>query len=198
MRIDRENKPLYKKDMKTTFYIVRHGETLFNVKGIIQGQSDSPLTEKGQEQARQMAEKIKDIEFILGVSSTSERARDTLLTIAANRFPCHFYKDLKEIGFGRLEGGDVHQILGSDRKDWTEFGGETFSQAAQRFENRLKTLSKNIGNRNILVVSHGAIIREALHDLEPTFYDVMPNCSMCQIECEDGVLRVVSLPEVLV
>ena len=67
--------------MKTMFYIVRHGQTLFNVKELIQGWSDSPLTPLGVHQAQLMDEKISPIEFILGVSSTSERARDTLLTI---------------------------------------------------------------------------------------------------------------------
>ena len=195
---DNKINALYKKIMKTTFYIVRHGQTIFNLNGRIQGQSDSPLTKKGQEQARLMAEKIKDIEFILGVSSTSERARDTLLTIANQRFPCRFYKDLKEIGFGTLEGESIEYMKDTSRRDWTEYGGETFDQAAKRVEKRLCTLSENIGNRNILVVSHGAVIREVLHDLEPSFYDIMPNCSMCILVCEDGKLSVQSLPEVLI
>ena len=112
--------------MKTMFYIVRHGQTLFNVKELIQGWSDSPLTPLGVHQAQLMAEKISPIEFILGVSSTSERARDTLLTITQERFPVLFYKDLKEVGFGSLEGGDRRPLLESSRRDYTPWGGENF------------------------------------------------------------------------
>lgn len=184
--------------MRTIFYIVRHGQTLFNVKGIIQGFSDSPLTQEGLEQAQKMAERLKAEDFCFGASSTSERARDTLLTIVQDRFPVAFYKDLKGIGFGNLEGDSITKLLDTKRTDWTEFGGETFSQAASRMEKRLVALSEKAPNQKVLVVSHGSVIREVLHDLDASYYDVMPNCSMCKIACEDGKLSLLSLPEVLI
>ncbi len=184
--------------MKTMFYIVRHGQTLFNVKGLIQGWSDSPLTPLGVHQAQLMAEKISPIEFILGVSSTSERARDTLLTITQERFPVLFYKDLKEISFGTLEGGDRQPLLESPRRDYTPWGGENFDEAGLRVERRLITIAKHVGNRNVLVVSHGTVLREVIHDLDPNYNDIMPNCSMMKIACEDGQLSLVSYPEVLI
>ena len=184
--------------MKTMFYIVRHGQTLFNVKELIQGWSDSPLTPLGVHQAQLMAEKISPIEFILGVSSTSERARDTLLTITQERFPVLFYKDLKEVGFGSLEGGDRRPILESSRRDYTPWGGENFDEAGLRVARRLITIAKHVGNRNVLVVSHGTVLREVIHDLDPNYNDIMPNCSMMKIACEDGQLSLVSYPEVLI
>lgn len=78
--------------MRTIFYIVRHGQTLFNVKGIIQGFSDSPLTQEGLEQAQKMAEKLKAEDFCFGASSTSERARDTLLRSYKIGFRWRFIK----------------------------------------------------------------------------------------------------------
>ena len=184
--------------MKTMFYIVRHGQTLFNVKELIQGWSDSPLTPLGVHQAQLMDEKISPIEFILGVSSTSERARDTLLTITQERFPVLFYKDLKEVGFGSLEGGDRRPLLESSRRDYTPWGGENFDEAGLRVERRLITIAKHVGNRNVLVVSHGTVLREVIHDLDPNYNDIMPNCSMMKIACEDGQLSLVSYPEVLI
>ena len=47
----------------TTFYIVRHGETEYNIQGIAQGHLDSPLTQKGINDARELGNKFKDIEF---------------------------------------------------------------------------------------------------------------------------------------
>lgn len=47
----------------TTLYIVRHGQTEWNKKGIIQGHSDSPLTKEGKEKAKLLAGNLNDIKF---------------------------------------------------------------------------------------------------------------------------------------
>ena len=47
----------------THFYIVRHGETMFNVKGRIQGWCDSPLTKLGVSQAKELGKKLKNDSF---------------------------------------------------------------------------------------------------------------------------------------
>ena len=65
-------------------------------------------------------------------------------------------------------------------------------------ERRLITIAKHVGNRNVLVVSHGTVLREVIHDLDPNYNDIMPNCSMMKIACEDGQLSLVSYPEVLI
>jgi broad specificity phosphatase PhoE len=61
-------------------YLVRHGETLFNTQGKIQGWSDSPLTERGIKQAQAVRDYFgsEGISFDHAYSSTSERASDTL------------------------------------------------------------------------------------------------------------------------
>ena len=45
------------------FTLMRHGETRFNVQERIQGRCDSPLTERGIQEAQEAAEKLKDIHF---------------------------------------------------------------------------------------------------------------------------------------
>ena len=61
-------------------YLMRHGQTFFNQEGLVQGACDSPLTELGQEQARQAGAYLKErgIRFGPLYSSTQERASDTL------------------------------------------------------------------------------------------------------------------------
>jgi len=61
-------------------YLMRHGQTFFNQEGLVQGACDSPLTELGQEQARQAGAYLKErcIRFGQLYSSTQERASDTL------------------------------------------------------------------------------------------------------------------------
>ena len=62
--------------MSKNLYLMRHGETLFNVQKRIQGWCDSPLTEAGEEQARQARTFFEGegIQFDRLYASTSERA----------------------------------------------------------------------------------------------------------------------------
>ena len=88
----------------THFYIIRHGETMFNKKGRIQGWCDSPLTDLGVSQAKQLGKEIKNVNFDVCFCSTSERAIDTANYILEGRnvdiIPT---KKLKEQSFGDFE-----------------------------------------------------------------------------------------------
>lgn len=66
--------------MKKKLYLMRHGQTLFNQLNKVQGACDSPLTEKGIQQAQQARSYFQEnkIEFDHLYSSTQERACDTL------------------------------------------------------------------------------------------------------------------------
>lgn len=66
---------------EATFYIVRHGQTAFNVKEIVQGWSDSPLTEKGVSQAHDTAKLLDGVDLTAALSSDLGRARATAETI---------------------------------------------------------------------------------------------------------------------
>lgn len=68
-----------------TFYIVRHGETEWNVKGLVQGHTDIPLTKKGKRQARQLAKKLSRINFNAVFSSDLLRAKQTAQLIALEK-----------------------------------------------------------------------------------------------------------------
>ncbi len=91
-----------------TLYLMRHGQTLFNFKGLIQGFGDSPLTELGIAQAQKARSyhETKGINFDLYASSTQERASDTLENVAPNQSYQRF-KGLKEWHFGIFEGESV-------------------------------------------------------------------------------------------
>ena len=90
--------------MKKTLYMMRHGQTLFNVRRKVQGACDSPLTELGIAQAK-IARRYFDerkIKFDHAYASTSERACDTLELIT--ELPYKRLKGLKEWNFGKFEG----------------------------------------------------------------------------------------------
>ncbi len=88
-----------------TLYIVRHGQTQWNLKRIVQGHTDSPLTSEGVTQARTLGKQFKNIDFSAIYSSDSLRAKRTAeiislekkLTIKTTEF-------LRERFLGKLEG----------------------------------------------------------------------------------------------
>ena len=78
-------------------YLARHGQTIYNTQRIAQGWADSPLTELGIEQAKQLGQYLKDIDFKVAFSSDLERALNTLKIAIQDLhrvFHCCFYIDL--------------------------------------------------------------------------------------------------------
>ena len=71
--------------MTIQFWYVRHGETLFNRKGRIQGVCDSPLTDIGIEQAKKTAEALEDQPFDRIFVSSSGRAKETAAYLLQGR-----------------------------------------------------------------------------------------------------------------
>ncbi len=190
--------------MKTEFYIVRHGQTLFNIKKRFQGWCDSPLTEKGIQEAKQVHESLKDIDFVYAVSSSSERAIDTLNIILGNRqIPSTYDKGLRETFFGDLEGAYVPDVKPTDEQDWIGYaycGGENREEAYQRFK---KTLENYAKDGNVLVVSHGAVIARMVQHLDPVAWEekegpvtLVPNCSLTRIRYENGQFTLLGRPSI--
>lgn len=86
-------------------YFVRHGETVWNTQKRFQGLSDSPLTEKGIEQAKLLSKKLENINFDKFYSSPLKRANDTAKLIRGNRNQeIEIFDDFKEISMGEMEG----------------------------------------------------------------------------------------------
>lgn len=134
----RQNEGIY----MTHFYIIRHGETVFNRKGRIQGWCDSPLTDLGVSQAKQLGKELKNVPFDVCFCSTSERAIDTANSILEGRnvkiIPS---KNLKEQSFGDFEAEKSVDIF----KDGVRFpdgyrfcGGENHSDVIERVTKELK------------------------------------------------------------
>lgn len=90
--------------MQKTFYLMRHGQTLFNVQGRIQGACDSPLTELGIAQAKAARDYFEQegIRFDSIYSSTQERACDTAELVTGRKDYIRL-KGLKEWNFGSFE-----------------------------------------------------------------------------------------------
>ncbi len=188
--------------MKTEFYIVRHGQTLFNIKDRYQGWSDSPLTEKGIQEAKLVCKGLQDVDFVYAVSSSSERAMDTLNYILGDRkIPSNFDKGLREAFFGDLEGAYAPNVKPSKEQDWIGYaycGGENRDDAYLRFK---KALEKYAYDGKVLVVSHGAVIARMVQHLDPKEWEkrqvpvqLVPNCSLTRIDYENGQFTLIDHP----
>src|SRR3989344_2130504 len=104
------------------FYIVRHGESEWNVKGLLQGHSDSALTKKGINQAKLVGKALKNVYFNAIFSSDTLRASKTAEIIAMERnLAINTTELLRERNFGRWE-GKPHSIFSNELKDsWEKY-----------------------------------------------------------------------------
>ncbi|WP_019106395.1 2,3-diphosphoglycerate-dependent phosphoglycerate mutase GpmB [Pantoea ananatis] len=147
-------------------YLVRHGETVWNAERRIQGHSDSPLTEKGEQQAHQVGERIKSAGITHIISSDLGRTRRTA-EIIADACGCDITFDprLRELNMGILEKRLLDE-LSPEEEGWraslvngSEGGripqGESMTELAQRMQEALNAcLALPAGSRPLLV-SHG-------------------------------------------
>jgi broad specificity phosphatase PhoE len=148
----------------TTFYFVRHGESEGNAARIFTGQSDSPLTARGREQAEAVAEELAKVKFDRIVSSDLSRTRDTAEAIAKrHRIPVEVVPALREIDVGERTGKDFDETAGMP--GWTDDGfvawpgGETLEQVLARTLGAIDRLTRESPGKTILVVGHGGVNR---------------------------------------
>lgn len=99
----------------TTLYLIRHGETPWNVEGRYQGQLDPPLNPNGLRQARETAARLAPLGFEAIYSSDLARARQTADALARQTgLPVQLDPRLREIHQGRWQGVLITNI----RKRW--------------------------------------------------------------------------------
>ncbi len=147
-------------------YLVRHGETVWNASRRIQGQSDSPLTAKGEQQAFQVAERVKSLGITHVIASDLGRTRRTA-EIIADACGCHVILDprLRELNMGVLEQRPI-ESLSEEEEGWrrtlvngSEGGripqGESMSELAARMHDALNACRDLPPGSRPLLVSHG-------------------------------------------
>lgn len=151
-------------------YIIRHGQTEWNVQRRLQGWNNSNLTEEGIKNAEKLSKKLKDVDFDYIYSSPQQRAVDTAKIIRGARNTDIIKLDeLKEIGFGTWEGmaiDEINKIYGEEFDTYLNRphlynpidGGESFNDIFKRVEDALNTIMSN-GGKDILIVSHGVTIK---------------------------------------
>jgi len=147
-------------------YLVRHGETQWNAERRIQGQSDSALTEKGERQAEQVAERAKTLGITHVISSDLGRTRHTAEIIAlACGVDVTLDSRLRELDMGVLERRNL-DTLNEEEEGWrrqlvngTTDGripdGESMLEMSERMHAALNACLDLPSGSRPLLVSHG-------------------------------------------
>ena len=159
----------------TTLYLVRHGESEANAAGVFAGQTDSPLTAKGREQAKVVAKALRPVHFDRIVASTLSRTTDTAAEIAAGRgVPVEAFADLKEIDLGDAAGKPFDEVRGLPGYESDGFhqwpGGESLDQVVTRAMRVIDRLTAESPGTTICIVGHGGVTRI----LVSSFMGVLP------------------------
>jgi broad specificity phosphatase PhoE len=148
----------------TTFYFVRHGESEGNAARVFTGQTDSPLTARGRQQAAAVAAELGKVKFDRIVSSDLSRTRDTAEVIAKRQgIPVEIVPELREINVGDRTGKSFDETRGLP--NWKDDGyvawpgGETFDQVLTRTLGAIDRLTRESPGKTILVVGHGGVNR---------------------------------------
>lgn len=157
----------------TEIWLVRHGQTDWNLEGRLQGQLDVPLNETGMQQVAELAEKLKSTRFSAIFSSDLLRARQTAGKISEELgLPIIFDRRLREISQGKVEGllfSDVVERFEGALADRTRDpvnsrlpGGESVAELAARFRECMDEIASGEHNHPVLVVAHGLAIATML------------------------------------
>ncbi|TVX91863.1 histidine phosphatase family protein [Paenibacillus agilis] len=154
----------------TTVYIVRHGQTEWNVEHRLQGHQDSPLTEFGVRQAEWLGESMANEAIDRVYSSSSGRAHRTAEIIRGSRsIDIIDTDDFKEIGLGSWEG--ISQTEAKERfpeqfdhfwKDPAQFqvdNSETFQQVSDRAVRKLNEIVSEHRGKSIVIVTHTVVVK---------------------------------------
>ena len=194
-------------DKYCTIYIVRHGETEFNVKEIMQGQVNSPLTQNGQRQAKEREVDLSGIHFDAIFSSDLGRTVQTAEILNINRkLEINTSKLLREKHFGIYEGRPIQVFLDENKEllkkfeqlseeEKKTFKYEPTQETDEEITVRMLTILREIGvtyiGKTVLAVSHGSIMRALLRHLGYAKYGELPPGSIentgCVILQTDGV-----------
>lgn len=174
--------------MLKKIYLVRHGETEYNIQGRLQGQSDSPLTPNGIEQARALRKTFdsRGIHFKRAYSSDLKRAVETMKLLADPDTEGYAVAGLREITFGEYDGCRKEDFPAGE--NWESVchahGGESFEEVSQRALEAISSiLAREINAEDakeedpILLVSHSGTIASLLDRMGLQQQAAIPNSS---------------------
>lgn len=158
-------------------YLVRHGQTDFNLQGIVQGCGvDSSINAKGKAQAEAFYETYRTVPFDRVYTSILRRSRESVMGFIRDGIPVEEHKALNEISWGNREGQRItpqedayyHSILRRWQEGETSIpieGGQSPDEVALQQKPFIELLKSHPEDKNILICMHGRAMRILLCQL---------------------------------
>lgn len=150
-------------------YLVRHGQTDWNIEKKTQGYTDIPLNENGRKQAQILAKSISNLKIDRIISSDLLRAKETA-EIINERFGKNISLDerIREINYGVLEGVPRDTLT---QDTWDIFNTkpeELKAESKIHIYDRIKSFFDDLqdSKENILIVTHGGALRMIMYYAE--------------------------------
>jgi broad specificity phosphatase PhoE len=152
-------------------YIIRHGQTDFNLKNIVQGSGvDTDLNDFGRAQARAFFEAYKHISFDKVYTSALRRSKQSVQGFIDIGIPTDALAGLNEISWGTKEGHRVtpledeyyHHMLREWQLGRTNLrieGGESPEEVVTRMKPAVDHILSQENEKTVLVCMHGRAIR---------------------------------------
>ncbi len=150
--------------------MMRHGETVDNQNGIIQGQEDSPLTGRGIASVQNMAKTVKDKVFSAVYCSPLGRARRSLEIVAREidlKTTVEYVDDIKELDFGTLTKksfSEVEDIIihHKQNSNLPYLSGESGDMFKRRVLNFMEERILGSDSKNFFIVTHFGVLETIL------------------------------------
>ena len=197
----------------TTLYFVRHGESRANVDLVFTGQTDVPLSPRGEHQAKLLAKKLCTLPIDAICSSDLLRAVETVSPAAkALGLPILPEKGLREIDGGKWEGMYIPDIAKSYPEDFQTWesdiglarctGGESFKEVQTRGLQTVLRIARENDGKRVVIATHAAMIRaltcafRGLPLTEMQHIPFVPNASLSEVRFQRGAFEIVSYADI--
>lgn len=185
----------------TKIFLIRHGQSEWNKLNKIQGQKNTILTELGEKQALYMGNRLINEKIDIIYTSDLKRAYDTAKIISNEiNKPLISSDAIREINFGPWEGLNTEELLDKYKDEYLTWnkepdklnmdGVETLEDLKNRGMKYINNIIKENQNKNIAIVSHGAMLKViilGLLGMEMSYYKniSLNNVSLSIVECRD-------------
>lgn len=177
-------------------YLLRHGQTDWNVEGRLQGLKNIPMNDNGVKQMTEIGKHLSDIHFQVDViiASPLDRAKESAKIIAEKigfQGKIIYDEDFLERSFGAAEGLIWNKDINLEDE---KYSAESVEDVCERGKRAVGKYLSNDG-KNILIVAHGAILSAVKHALsqgkleyyDSTFPIIQGNILCCEIDNDDKV-----------
>lgn len=139
-------------------YIIRHGETDWNVEGRYAGRMNIPLNKKGIEQARKLKEKFKNIKIDIVITSPLIRAIQTADEIVNNEKIIDYR--IIERSNGELEGklkSEITWKIDFNNSNDKKYNIESIDEFRKRIYDFLDEIKEKYKGKNVLIVTYAGV-----------------------------------------